>query len=98
MAREAAEGVTTLAAMHRVRVIDERGHVLGRVYDVRVRYDPKQPGRSAVATALVYGGRGLLETLGVRRERGKTLEWQRVVSVEPDRVAVRATGGRVKRA
>lgn len=89
--RRGGEGVATptVAVLHRLRVTDEQGRVLGRVYDVRTRYDPKQPGRGAAVTALVYGTRGLLEMLGIRRDRGKTLDWSRVVAIEVNRVVVR---------
>ena len=89
MAKEAAPVLSTLAGLHRIRVVNEKGETLGHVFDMRTRYDPDEPGQGALVTDLIFGTRGFLRTIGLHGARGKSIPWQKVLAVHEDRIVVR---------
>ncbi|HZQ60512.1 MAG TPA: hypothetical protein VFC24_04130 [Casimicrobiaceae bacterium] len=81
--------LTDLASLELVPLETEQGERLGRVFDLRAKFDPGRPQQPPVVTAITYGTLGFLERLGVRRTRPRTIEWKSVVEVRPDRIVVR---------
>lgn len=88
MAKQTARRVTTLVAWQARRIESEDGKRLGRVFDLRVRA-PDGDENSPVVTQIVYGVRGLLERLGLRRASPTAVHWSRVLRVRDDIVIVR---------
>lgn len=81
-----------LSALLGLRVRTESGDSLGRVHDVRAELSP----RTVKVTALVVGGVGLLERLGIgtgshpSRLRGRdVIAWRDVVHADRRGVVVR---------
>jgi sporulation protein YlmC with PRC-barrel domain len=64
-------------------IIDTSGRRLGHLHDLRCTLHG-----GASVTHLVYGRRGLLESLGFRGERYDTIPWSRVREIRADAVVV----------
>ena len=90
MALKVARVLTTVAALGRMQVCTEDGRRLGRVFDVRVRWDAKHTGTPARVTELLYGTSGLLEQLGIRRQRSRAIAWRDVIAIRDGKIIVRA--------
>lgn len=80
-----------LSDAQRWRVVTESGQELGRVFDLRASGRPTRNRRADTATieSVVYGVRGLLERLGVRRGTQCEVSWSDVVALRGDRLVVR---------
>ena len=80
---------TRLSKLDGLRVVDVRGHALGRVWDVRT--EPRQgetEGESRIIASVLVGGAALLERMGFKRPGGGRLTWKKVVEITPDHVVV----------
>lgn len=91
MAKQDPGRVGSLAALQLVRLESEDGTRLGHVFDLRTEYDPARPDRPPVVTEILYGTIGLLERLGVRRTRPRTIPWKSVIAIHPHAIVVRKT-------
>jgi len=85
-----------LSSLQGLRVYDDAGQRLGRVFDFRCRGAPvdRRMRDDAEVTTLVYGTIGLLERLGLREARTCEARWQDVVAIRDGRIVVRAQSGR----
>ena len=89
MAKQDSWRLRSLAALELMHLESEDGHRLGRVFDVRCEFDPRRPQQAPVVSAITYGAVGVLERLGVRRKRPRTIDWKSVVEVRSDRIIVK---------
>jgi sporulation protein YlmC with PRC-barrel domain len=71
-------------------VVTEDGRRLGRVFDFRMHRGTGEKTLPDTIDSLVYGSLGLLERLGVRRARVRTLPWTDVVRVSAETIVVRS--------
>ena len=82
------------------RAVTESGQRLGRVFDVRVKRDPRSSGERAdqrwKLEALILGERGLIDRFGilaikrlVPRDRDEAVPWSEVLKIEPGEITVR---------
>jgi sporulation protein YlmC with PRC-barrel domain len=77
---EANPGILTSAcALELMHVRTADGRDLGRVFDLRCDV---RAGALPTVTAIVYGERGLLERLGLRRARPTSIPWTQVRRIE----------------
>ena len=67
----------------------EDGRRLGHVFDLRLRAGAGPDAWPDEVDSLVYGTLGLLERLGLRQARAKTLPWREVVGVRDGALVVR---------
>jgi len=80
MAEATSRRLTTACALERMRVRTADGRDLGHACDLRC---DTGTGKLPTVTAVVYGRRGLLERLGLRRPARPTfVSWARVRSIE----------------
>jgi len=84
MAEADSRRLTTACTLDLMRVQTTDGRRLGHVFDLRCEAGS---GKAPTVTAVVYGERGLLERLGLRRARPTVVPWARVRLIE-DRVIV----------
>ena len=75
----------TLTSLMGREVVTEGGRELGSCHDLRVELTSS----SLRVAALVVGGRGWLEHLGMRRGRKDTVPWDAVTRIEGSRIVVR---------
>ena len=99
MSRTDGHRPITLSSLLRAKVVDEAGHALGRVNDVRVARDD-DPASAGQATAyrvegLIVGRSGLRARLGLDAARRRApltppdpVLWEDVVALEPGRITV----------
>jgi hypothetical protein len=66
-------------------VEDQSGRSLGRLYEVRARWE----GRQVVFEELLVGRRGLLRRLRGPSPGSEGIAWEAVVDLGPDRIVVR---------
>ena len=80
-----------LSDAQRWRVFTESGEELGRVFDLRAEARPTRHrnAKAATITTVVYGVRGLLERLGMRRGTPCEVAWKDVVALRDGRLVVR---------
>jgi sporulation protein YlmC with PRC-barrel domain len=87
--------VTRLSELLNREVVTESGRSLGRAFDVRARWS----GKELDVIALVVGGRGFLERLGVGSSKGErrrhhktwkhdTVPWEAVLRLQDGRIVV----------
>ena len=88
-----------LSSWQKLRVVDENGVSLGRLFDLRCRGAPvnEQSRERAEATTLVYGTVGLLERLGIRTARECEARWGDVIAMRDGKLVVRAQSGAPRR-
>ena len=91
MAKQDPGRLTSVAGLQLVRIEADDGTHLGHLFDVRTAYDPARPDRPPVVTDILYGMVGLLERLGVRGKRPRTIPWKNVMAVHPHVIVVRKT-------
>jgi sporulation protein YlmC with PRC-barrel domain len=77
--------VRTLTSLMSREVVTEGGRRLGSCHDLRVELTSS----SLRVVALVVGGRGWLEHLGMRQARKDTVPWDAVTRIEGARIVVR---------
>jgi len=94
MAEADSRRLTTAFALELMRVRTADGCELGHVFDVRCHAGA---GKVPTVTAIVYGRRGLLERLGLRRARPTFVSWDRVRSIEDGVVVVDPDAPRPRR-
>ena len=76
----------TLSSILRRQVVTDTGRSLGRCYDLRGELSANQ----LCITGLSVGRRGLLEHLGIREQKPRTVvPWSSVVRIEGKRIIVR---------
>ncbi|HSC65415.1 MAG TPA: PRC-barrel domain-containing protein [Caldimonas sp.] len=85
MAEADSRRLTTACTLDLMRVQTSDGRTLGHIFDVRCESGSDKP---PTVTAIVYGERGLLERLGLRRERPTVVPWSRVRSIGERAVVV----------
>jgi sporulation protein YlmC with PRC-barrel domain len=89
MARKAPRVLSTVSALEGMQVRTEDGRHLGRVFEVCVRYSPTQRNATAQVMELHYGTSGLLEQLGIRRRKPRSVAWKDVVAISDGAIVVR---------
>lgn len=82
-----------LSALELREVVTEEGQRLGRAFDVRLHRKTGEQALPDTVDALVYGTLGLLERLGVRHTRTRTIRWMDVVRITPRTIVVRSRRG-----
>jgi sporulation protein YlmC with PRC-barrel domain len=81
--------VTTASTLEFMRVETVDGDFLGHVFDIRCRWE-KDANELPILEAIVYGRRGLLERVGLRGVRPRTMPWNLVEAIHGDVIIVRA--------
>jgi sporulation protein YlmC with PRC-barrel domain len=75
-------------------VVSQDGERLGRLFDVRCEGEPEHgdthEGREA--SELIYGARGWLELLGLRKMAGKRIAWRAVKRIEEGKIVIDENG------
>ena len=89
MARETSRVLTTVSALEGMPVCTADGRRLGGVFEVCVRHPSTPRNSTAPVMELHYGTSGLLEQLGIRRRRPRSVAWKDVVSVSDGAIIVR---------
>jgi sporulation protein YlmC with PRC-barrel domain len=74
--------VMTLSELLERPVYARDGRKLGHLLDLRT-----ERGQDVV-TEGIYGVRGFLEKIGFRKGRARGFQWNRVVSIEADRIVI----------
>jgi sporulation protein YlmC with PRC-barrel domain len=71
-------------------VVNEEGMYLGRVIDLRSAGDPDHGlrGQDRKITELVYGPKGFLQVLGLKRARIQVIPWKAVKKFSRGRIVV----------
>ncbi|HKQ12827.1 MAG TPA: hypothetical protein VJT80_05300 [Steroidobacteraceae bacterium] len=71
------------------KVVTADGRMLGRVFDLRCRWEPGA--RAPVVDQVVFGKLGLLERAGLRQFKPRSVHWYLVEAVRGDEVVVAAS-------
>lgn len=86
----------TASRLQMMRVVTERGKMLGHVIDLRSDIAPQDRAHAfCVVDKVVYGRYGLLERLGWCEPTEHVVEWTRVIDVRSDAIVIRARRGGV---
>ena len=76
--------------MQLMRVETTDGRVLGRVFDLRCRWDPDTSG-VPVVDQVIFGKPGLLERVGLGRMKPRSVHWYLVEAVVGNVIVVAAS-------
>jgi hypothetical protein len=87
MAEPHAEIVASACAMELMRVETADGRFLGRVYDLRCRWEPDRP---PVVDQITFARTGLLERVGLRHVKPRSVHWYLVEAIRGNVVVVSA--------
>jgi sporulation protein YlmC with PRC-barrel domain len=90
MAESSAEILSTACALELMRVETSDGRVLGRVFDLRCRWQPGG-GRVPVVEEIIFGKIGLLERVGLRHVKPRSVHWYLVESIRRNVIVVAAS-------
>jgi sporulation protein YlmC with PRC-barrel domain len=71
-------------------VVTQDGERLGRVFDVRSSGEPEHgsANQERIVGELLYGTRGLLELIGIRKTSVRSVAWQAVRRIEDGKIIV----------
>ena len=71
-------------------VVSQDGERLGHVFDVRCQGEPEHgyANQDRIISELLYGTRGLLELIGLRKTSMQSVAWQSVRSIEDGEIIV----------
>jgi hypothetical protein len=70
-----------------LRVQSTDGRMLGRVFDLRIEWDPDGDGLPLVKE-IIFGKRGFLERVGFRQAKSRTVQWAKVKAIYPNLLVV----------
>jgi sporulation protein YlmC with PRC-barrel domain len=90
MAESLAEIVKTASALEFKRIVTADGRLLGRVFDVRCQWD-SEAGDIPIVDQVIFGKRGLLERMDLRRAQSRFVHWYLVESVSDTALVVSST-------
>jgi len=76
----------TLSELDARRLVDEDGRRLGRLFDLVCPWKPGEP--QGTIEELVYGRVGLLERVGLVREKPPSVPWSAVRRIERQAIVV----------
>jgi hypothetical protein len=88
MAESSAEIVNTACGMELMRVETADGRALGYVFDLRCRASGDD---APVLEEIIFGKRGWLERVGLRRTKPHSVHWYLVEAVRGNVIVVSAT-------
>jgi sporulation protein YlmC with PRC-barrel domain len=90
MGKPTAKVIDTICSLDGMRIETADGLFLGHLFDLRCSWSP---GASAPALEeIIYSMRGLLERIGLRQAKPRSLPWSAVQSIQGRVIVVRATG------
>jgi sporulation protein YlmC with PRC-barrel domain len=71
-------------------VVSENGERLGRVFDIRCYGEPEHgiANQERTVRELLYGTRGLLELIGLRKTSFQSVAWESVRGIEDGKIIV----------
>jgi sporulation protein YlmC with PRC-barrel domain len=89
MAEPPAGIVASACAMELMRVETADGRYLGRVYDLRCRWDADRPD-APVVDEIAFARTGLLERVGLRHVKPRSVHWYLVEAIRGNVIVVSA--------
>jgi len=89
MAESPAEILASACAMELLRVETADGRFLGRVYDLRCRWQPDEPD-APVVDQITFARTGLLERIGLRHVKPRSVHWYLVEAIRGNVIVVSA--------
>jgi sporulation protein YlmC with PRC-barrel domain len=74
-------------------VVSQDGERLGHVFDIRCQGEPEHgfTHQDRIVSELLYGTRGLLELIGLRKTSVQSVAWQSVQRIEDGKIIVDVT-------
>jgi hypothetical protein len=81
--------LASACAMELKKVVTADGRMLGRVFDLRCRWDPGA--RAPIVDQVVFGKLGLLERVGLLQVEPRSVHWYLVEAVRGDELVVTAS-------
>src|SRR5215210_1691618 len=71
-------------------VVSQDGECLGRVFDIRCQGEPEHgfANQDRIVSELLYGTRGLLELVGLRKTSVQSVAWRSVQRIEDGKIIV----------